>query len=511
MMRTLPGAGAGGGAFSSPVIEDPFGLSDVEGDFGSGFEGVAKFIGGKSCEPLDRLCLSLGLGDEERFVLLLILGFQIESGWNRYLALLQATESLSASNYLISILFNGLYGDSSLLSRILRPEAPLIRFGVVYGLHNSIPMRQWTLLQLDDGIVEYLLGLRSDSTQGKIALCEAAPERNELPGLVDFLKEDDSRLDSCVVHLFGPGGSEFREAGCFVGGSVAGSVLAVSAKELLESPDLRMALLREVRLSSGSVVVDIADYFVFPSSFEEESLRGLLSYIKDLVRESPGVVVLTGGEVRWRVTLPEGLQWIAAELRLPSREERLELWRSALNGSASLNPGFLEDTVSRYPLTKTQIGRAARDARARAAIRDGRDASLLPGDIVEGVLALSEHSTALVSRVTLRHDWEDLILPPEQERQIQEISNHVKQRDHLWDAWGFRNRSGGSGGIHALFSGKSGTGKTLAASVIARDVGLELLKVDLSMVVSKYIGETEKNISTVFREAQAIPCHLIFR
>src|SRR5262249_35684386 len=113
-------------------------------------------------------------------------------------------------------------------------------------------------------------------------------------------------------------------------------------------------------------------------------------------------------------------------------------------------------------------------------------------------------------RVDAKYTWRDLVLPVEVSTQLYEIANSVRYRSRVHGEWGFDVKFSLGKGLNVLFSGPSGTGKTMSAEVLATDLGLELYKIDLSAVVSKYIGETEKNLSRIFREAQGANCILLF-
>src|SRR5439155_5803606 len=105
---------------------------------------------------------------------------------------------------------------------------------------------------------------------------------------------------------------------------------------------------------------------------------------------------------------------------------------------------------------------------------------------------------------------EDLVLPDAQRTILREIAAHVRQRYHVYETWGFASKSARGLGISALFAGASGTGKTMAAEVLARELRLDLYRIDLSQVVSKYIGETEKNLRRVFDVAEVGGVILLF-
>ena len=116
----------------------------------------------------------------------------------------------------------------------------------------------------------------------------------------------------------------------------------------------------------------------------------------------------------------------------------------------------------------------------------------------------------LADSIETRAQWEDLVLPEEQLQTLGEIAAQVRQRTRVYESWGFAARSNRGLGISALFAGPSGTGKTLAAEVLANSLQLDLFRIDLSQVVSKYIGETEKNLRRLFDEAEDSSAILFF-
>ena len=117
---------------------------------------------------------------------------------------------------------------------------------------------------------------------------------------------------------------------------------------------------------------------------------------------------------------------------------------------------------------------------------------------------------SLAQRVDARGTWDDLVVPPEPRRLLGEIAAHVRQRSRVYEDWGFAAKQTRGLGISALFSGPSGTGKTLAAEVLANELHLDLFRIDLSAVVNKYIGETEKNLRRIFDAAEASGAILLF-
>ena len=116
----------------------------------------------------------------------------------------------------------------------------------------------------------------------------------------------------------------------------------------------------------------------------------------------------------------------------------------------------------------------------------------------------------LAHHIPLTYGWDDLVLPAATRARLRELASAVARREEVFDEWGFRRLSGGHSSLRVLFTGSSGTGKTMSAAVLAREVGLDLFQVDLSAVVSKYIGETEKNLEQIFRAAEGNAAILFF-
>jgi len=132
-------------------------------------------------------------------------------------------------------------------------------------------------------------------------------------------------------------------------------------------------------------------------------------------------------------------------------------------------------------------------------------------DLYEACRQHSNQKLATLARkITPKYAWDDIVLPADRLEQLRELCNHVKYRERVYGQWGFDCKLSLGKGLSILFAGPSGTGKTMAADIIAGALGLDLYKIDLSIVVSKYIGETEKNLSRIFTEAETSNSILFF-
>jgi SpoVK/Ycf46/Vps4 family AAA+-type ATPase len=192
---------------------------------------------------------------------------------------------------------------------------------------------------------------------------------------------------------------------------------------------------------------------------------------------------------------------------VPPHRRRRGLWAHYLREGEAGREG-LASLAERFALTGGQIRDAVEGARDAAAARGG---SVGVDDLYAAARAYSQPNLAdLAHKITPRFGFDDIVLPPDQIALLHEMVEAVRGRAQVLDDWGVGRRLVPSRGISALFAGPSGTGKTMAAEVIAGALRLDLYRIDLSTVVSKYIGETEKNLERIFREAERSSAILFF-
>lgn len=188
-------------------------------------------------------------------------------------------------------------------------------------------------------------------------------------------------------------------------------------------------------------------------------------------------------------------------------DDRSAVWMEALDGSVP--PGLdAAGVTAQFRLTPEQVFRAASAAKGQATA-DGR--SLAAQDLQAG--ARSQNAAGLdrlARRIRPQVAWDDLVLPAGVTAQLRELAARARYREQVLDAWGMGSRSSKGRGITGLFAGDSGVGKTMSAEVVAGDLGLDLYVIDLSTVVDKYVGETEKNLDRIFAEADRVNGVLLF-
>jgi SpoVK/Ycf46/Vps4 family AAA+-type ATPase len=195
------------------------------------------------------------------------------------------------------------------------------------------------------------------------------------------------------------------------------------------------------------------------------------------------------------------------EFPVPAYRQRTVLWQHFM-GQPVLDEPDLELLAGQFALTSGQI---------RDAVSSARDAStqqqrsLESQDLFGAARAHSNPNLATLARkIDPRYSWDDIVLPEDSLTLLHEIVNTVRERPLVLEEWEVGKKLVSSTGVTVLFAGPPGTGKTMAAEVISNELKLDLFKIDLSTVVSKYIGETEKNLEQIFAEAQSSNAILFF-
>jgi SpoVK/Ycf46/Vps4 family AAA+-type ATPase len=479
----------------------------------------------------DRLSQRAGLSPLDREILLLVLAPEIDRRYRRVFAYLHDdwARGLPSVGLIIDVLAP-LVGDGDRLEILGRFEAdsPLVRRGIVELLaarsDDVRPLSQ-RHARAGDATVGALLGVPrvSEGLLGRVRHIAAAPAppAHLLPPSfahdVNIVAERVARAERGVSVFFtGPEPAANRAAAGALSRILGLPVLELELAPFLAAADRALddmaTVLRDAFVLDAAIVV-----LGLPDTDQSEpaALRNLESIWRRL-QDFPGLLLVPATSPPPASWLAEGRHAVTLTVRLPDFAERVQVFQAVVRADPvgeGLTDGDLESVANRYRMSRQQIAQSvawARDA-AWARTPPGGRPSMGLSDLIQGARAqFSRDIGSLARRIEPRAEFEDLVLPPREKAHITELAAFVERRGQVYEAWGFESKFPRGTGAKALFFGRSGTGKTMAAECIARRLGLDLFKVDLSAVVSKWVGETEKNLSAIFDRAQEAQAVLLF-
>jgi hypothetical protein len=243
---------------------------------------------------------------------------------------------------------------------------------------------------------------------------------------------------------------------------------------------------RECRLSPLALYLDL------DSGEGSTASEAQMPAIRQFLAKADGVAFVAARQPIARL----GRDHVVLEVSKPDSAEQCIEWQRSL---PDLDPLIPAQLASQFTLNQAEIRRIAREF-GNASVDNAADARAHLWN--ECQLSARPRLDQLAQRLEVKACWDDLVLPPEETRALRQIASQVAQRGTVYGSWGFGRASNRGLGISALFAGDSGTGKTMAAEVIANELKLHLYRIDLSAVVSKYIGDTEKNLCRLFDGAE---------
>jgi hypothetical protein len=427
------------------------------------------------------LARRLGLVRFEADVLLLCAAMELDTRTAALCARAQADPSRQYPTFALAL---ALFDDP--VWEALSPARPLRRWRLIEINQPGAQPLTAAALRADERVVSYLKGLnylddRLTSIVSPLADPEALPQsqRSQANRIVRELQASDGRVP--VVHLLGADTGSKRAIAKAAAAGVGLQVYRVGADML---PAAWADLEALARLwQRESLLLPIALYLDAQDADKE------LPVVSRFLAWTPGPVFLDTRDA-WPHL---GRDALTIDVARPTPAEQEDAWRAALGDAAREAPARLAGQFSLGVDAIVRIG--------------GRVASGQPASVDAAwdacLLASRPRLDTLAERLAVRaHAWDDLVLPEPEKTLLRQIVDQVGHRHHVYERWGFGRRLTRGLGISALFAGESGTGKTLAAEVIAGELVLDLYRIDLSQVVSKYIGETEKNLRKLFDAAE---------
>ncbi len=379
-------------------------------------------------------------------------------------------------------------------------------------------------LKLDPRILNYLLGnnevdeqllgksmLHFPQPSFKTLFVETTIKRNLLNFTRQHLSNQNPDRKKLVFHFCGPHGVGKKGLALGICSDLNIPLLTIDLGMLLANdPAIENKLqgvFREGLLQQAALFLQHIDTFLK----DEAQCERLLKILSNII-EQYGWITFISGEERWPQTvLFKEMVLQSVQLSLPEPSLQKAAWQHHLCATI---PDKVEEwaatLASQFRFTPGQILEVVQNAENQKAI-ESSDQKITLFDLFSACRKQSNQNLNKIAiKINVHANWNDLILPENQKTQLKEICDQVKHRARVFEDWGFDNILSYGKGLSALFSGPPGTGKTLAAEVIAHALELDLYKMDLSTLVSKYIGETEKNLSKVFKEAQTSNAILFF-
>jgi adenylate kinase family enzyme len=471
--------------------------------------------------PLTKLIQSFGLSSFDIDLVILAVAPELDLRYERLYAFLQ--DDITRKRPTIELALNLLCsGTEEKLERRSHfdPEAPLVRHRLVQILadpNQVSPPLLGHYFKLDSQVLRFLLG-DSGLDPHLFAYCEFAgpeqdwggvPNADELRAVLPLLGGSDTAQPMRLYFQGAPDSGKSRAARALAG-AAGRTLLTCDLGRILDGNDFEQRLhgvFREAALRESLLYISGANDLRGESRApqRETLLRKLATYC--------GPVIL-GGSQPW---IPGGASFavLTVVFGVLDFEARRACWQSQLaRYGLCVDEKQLEALAGRFRLTAAQIEAAVRGAQLSAQWRTAKsqhpDVPTLD-DLYAMARGECGHQLAsLARRIEPRHVWNDIVLPPDQVSQLREICFQAEYRHVVYDGWGFDQKLSLGKGLNVLFFGAPGTGKTMAAEVIAHELRLDLYRIDLSQVISKYIGETEKNLDRIFSAAENSNAILFF-
>jgi len=398
--------------------------------------------------------------------------------------------------------------DRHSVAAALDPRGSLVRLGIVHMAAKRA--RPFAELTVDPVVLDRLRAVEPDlgpattvrSADRDLASLDVPREVLEaaLSALARPLPSADQSARGARIVVRGRVGSGRRTLSCTLAAQAGRDIAVIDALALpraaeLFVAELRRALQRAQLTGLVPCVVHLAEV-----AFDERPARDVAA---EPLRLHPGSLLVIASPDE---TVPLGPGHLSIELAVLAETERRAVWTRAL-AEASLAVADVDALAARYKIGPGVIRRAVAAARDGVRVSDG-DAS--PG--IEAYIRQTRDTRLgqYARRVARLASWSSVVFPPDILDSLRELVARVRYGRQVYETWGMNRTMATSRGLTALFQGQPGTGKTLVAGVIARELGLDLYQVDLSKVMSKWIGETERNLATIFDAAEDGQVILLF-
>ena len=457
----------------------------------------------KTDPPPALLILSerFGLSTFERDVLLLCAAIELDTS---IASLCNLAQGSANCNYPTFALAMSLFDEPAW--EVLSPERPLRYWRLIEINQPGAQALTTSALRADERIVNYLKGLNYiDDRLAPLLVPIALPgsagrlaesQENAVATIIRYL-EQTKRRRLPVIQLPGSDSASKQLIAWQAANSLGLHVSRLPAEWLPANAAELETLTRF--LNRESLLIPVAFYLDASVSDKPAAEAGDNTRSPALHRLLSRVNCLIFLDTR-DVRQLSSSECITLDVGKPTRAEQQTAWTQALGDSAADSPALL---AGQFNLGLPEIDRIANSVVETSSDPVSEDAPTRHQLLWDKCLAATRpRLDELAQRLDAKATWNDIVLPPQETRLLHQIAAQVNNRAKVYEEWGFSQKMNRGLGISALFGGDSGTGKTMAAEVIANELRLNLYRIDLSAVVSKYIGETEKNLRRLFDAAE---------
>ncbi len=456
---------------------------------------------------VDVLCVSFGLSTFERATLLMAAGMELDAGFAPVCAAAQGDARRAYPTFGLALAALPQAHWSAVL-----PTAPLRRWRLVeIGAGDTL---MTSPVRIDERILHYLTGLSYlderlaglvEPVMGTVSSVLAPTHQRLVDEAAAIFRQGAPAGRRPHIQLCGDDGRTRRQIAEGVGEAIGCHLYRLTVPALPTAPqELDMVVRlwsREAALAPRVLLVECEG-----SDLQEPAKEQALNTFLDAMHAP---VILSVRERRRSGLWP----CVTLDIEPPTYQERRDLWAQKLEPWGPTLNGAVEAVSRQFHISPGVI-----EAASLALTAMDRDHLGVPGAVEAATERLWDtcrrqarpQLDALAQRIDPSAHWDDLVLPDAQRQTLREIVMHVRHRAQVYETWGFSDKGRRGLGISALFAGASGTGKTMAAEVLARALRLDLYRIDLSQVISKFIGETEKNLRKVFDAAESGAAILLF-
>ncbi len=460
--------------------------------------------------PLEVLGRQFGLSPLAAQVLLVVAGPHLRGDYARLYGVLNNDPARALCDELLVSHILGI-DKTDAIARELERDRPLRRFGLV-GVAADAPSRLFAALTVDPMVVRLIRGALDVDSDPHLRprVADRALDQVRVPRQI--LRDATTALavahDAPVrVVVRGRSGSGRRTLLAALAGA-AGRALGVidlggAPREPTRMLELLRASLRRALMRGWIPCIDGLDFLA-------DDDAGLRDGLATILRDHPGPLAL---RLPPHARAPLDPGYLALDLPVLDEHERHEVWQDALarRGIAAADAAELAARYRVGPGVVERVTTLVGESVGRAAPADAPDAAALTAAVNVAVRQhLESRIGDVATRVRRQATWSDIVLPEDLVDSLLEITGRVRYRKKVFEEWGYGRAITTARGITALFSGGPGTGKTMVAGVIARDLGVELYRVDVSRITSKWVGETEKNLGSLFDAAEDGQVMLLF-